>query len=145
MRNIFSFSSSDSATLNNIAIQQPLTGGDAVYSARVMLGLDLDDGGASRISVFKPTEQKRSDGNFFSKIYPNPNNGSMQLDYQINDSKKTELILLDIMGNVISKYTLNQKIGTLRMSENALKNGVYFYEIKIEGEIIQSDKIIIIK
>ena len=35
--------------------------------------------------------------------------------------------------------------GTLKISENTLRSGIYFYEIKINSKIIYSDKIVIIK
>lgn len=42
MLGIEEFSSADSATLLNIALQNPTAGGTAVYNARVMLDLEID-------------------------------------------------------------------------------------------------------
>lgn len=140
------FSSADSVTLYNIAIQEPLASGDAVYSARVMLGIDPSSFNNGRMNQDIPAEII-SDGEItFSKIYPNPNNGKMQLDYELNDAQRGEVVIFDLMGNQISNYTIGEnKSGSLQISEAALKNGVYFYEISVNGQIKESDKIVIIK
>jgi ribosomal protein S6 len=78
-------------------------------------------------------------------IYPNPNNGSMNLNYEIGSHDKGEVIIYDISGRKINAYVLNANVNILKIDENALENGVYMYSIFINGQIAQSDKIVIIK
>lgn len=78
-------------------------------------------------------------------LYPNPNDGNMQLDYNLESEQNGKLIIYDIIGQKIKNYSLLNDRNTLKISDAALKNGIYFYEILINDEIINSDKLIIIK
>jgi len=143
---VLSFSTADSAVLYNIAIQEPLEAGDAVYSARVMLGLDPSSFRSNRMMEYGTTENSSNEETNFSKIYPNPTNGIMQLDYILKEGQQGELTIFDLMGNKISRYSLTaNNTGTLQINESNLSDGVYFYSIKVNGEIKESDKIVIIK
>ncbi|MBI2968313.1 MAG: T9SS type A sorting domain-containing protein [Bacteroidetes bacterium] len=79
------------------------------------------------------------------KIYPNPNDGTMQLDYVLGKAQSGELRILDITGRKIIAYTLSPYANTLSINNSSFKNGLYFYEVNINGEMIVRDKLIIIK
>ena len=81
--------------------------------------------------------------NFY--LYPNPNNGSMILDYDLGNYTNAKVNVFDITGKVISTYKLSDTKGILQMNEQNLNNGVYFYRILIGEKIIKTDKIVIIK
>jgi len=143
---ILSFSSADSATLYSIAIEEPLEFGDAVYSARVMLGIDPNNAGnriREDIPVINISKAKEIS---ISKVYPNPNDGTMQINYSLEEGQIGKLIIYDLTGRKLNTYSLQEgEHNTLKISEGALKNGVYFYEIIVNGEMIEQDKIVIIK
>lgn len=141
---ILPFSSMDSTTLYNIAYQNPLIGGDGVYSARVMLGIDVNDI-ATGNKTGQPDISEVKNSFAVSKIYPNPNSGTMQLDYFLDDGIQGELIIYDLTGRKIKEYKLINEKYTLSISEGALKNGIYFYEIIIDNRVIDNGKIVIIK
>ena len=81
--------------------------------------------------------------NFY--LYPNPNNGSMILDYDLGNYTNAKVNVFDITGKVISTYKLSDTKGILQMNEQNLNNGVYFYRILVGEKIIKTDKIVIIK
>jgi hypothetical protein len=112
-----------------------------------MLGLNINtqSGPASRMrqDVASAVPDVQSS---FSKVYPNPSNGNMQLDYSLTEGTPGELVIYDLTGRKINAYKLSAgEKNTLSISEEALKNGVYFYELIINNEMVNNDKIIIIK
>ena len=79
------------------------------------------------------------------KLYPNPNDGNMQLDYKFQEGQEGKLIIFDIMGKKLFTFPLVNEINTLKISESSLNNGLYFYKIIINNEIVSIDKLIISK
>ncbi len=78
-------------------------------------------------------------------LFPNPNSGNMQLDYNLGGFTKAEFKLYDITGKLISSKTIAENEGTLIINEQNLHNGVYFYHILVGEKTIKTDKIVIIK
>jgi hypothetical protein len=79
------------------------------------------------------------------KLYPNPNNGNMQLDYSLSEGENGIVKIMDVTGKLIITYVLEKDKTNIAISEAALKNGVYFYQIIVNGEVVNSDKLVIIK
>ena len=142
---IYSLTSQDSATLLNIALQNPLTNGDAVYSARVMLRIDAFNNMNNREGNFANDEKSLDIENSLVRIYPNPNNGNMTVEYTLDSDSTAVLQVFDITGKKFAEYQLMSGQTAISISEAALKNGVYFYQLLINGELISTDKIIIIR
>ena len=83
--------------------------------------------------------------NVYATIYPNPNNGIMQLEYSFNDGEDGELVIISITGKEIARYKLNNKNGIFNIPETSLSQGIYFYKVVSSGEIIATDKLVIIR
>jgi len=62
-------------------------------------------------------------------LYPNPNNGTMMLDYSINDDASLEIT--DITGNLLGTYNLPATETTMKVQSNNLQNGMYLYRVKL--------------
>ncbi len=77
------------------------------------------------------------------EVYPNPNNGMMQLSYSITE--KAEFILTDITGRIINSYTLDETQKSITINEQGLQVGIYFYTVKQSNRLLKQDKIVIIK
>jgi hypothetical protein len=138
--------------LENLAYQNPLTAGPAVYKARIMLDINPDDdleGNSGKTS--EEDEQKGIDSTLSTihslfKVYPNPNDGSMKLEYNLSQGQNAQLYIVDIMGRPINNYTLIDGNNVLVISEESLSNGVYFYKVIINGkEEVFNEKVLIIK
>ncbi|MBL7935830.1 MAG: hypothetical protein JNM51_08505 [Bacteroidia bacterium] len=78
-------------------------------------------------------------------LFPNPNNGSMIMFYDLGADKEAELNLYDVTGKLINNYVLQNGIGNLEINEAQLHNGIYFYRILVKGKIIHTNKVVIIK
>ncbi len=76
---------------------------------------------------------------------PNPNNGTMILDYDLGNYSNAKVNLFDITGKIINSYKLSDTKGILQMNEQDLNNGIYFYSILVGDKTIKTDKIVIIK
>jgi len=137
---IEAFNPADSASLLNIAYQDAVTGGDAVYSARTMLRLFIEPISGEKIQQDNTSEEIP---NYDYKLYPNPNDGNMTLSYTIE--KDAELQITDVTGKIICSYKLSASETSIDIICDNLANGVYIYKIIYNTEIIQLDKIIIIK
>ena len=143
----FQYTPDQEQTLNNIASQNPLIAGHAVYSACVMLGLDCELN-ASEINMKMMGEDGLTDDESTpkGKLYPNPNNGNMQYDYGLSIGSVGEFIIFDVAGKEVAIYKLSEgENNTLKISEAALKNGIYFYQVSVNGHTAEHNKLIIIK
>lgn len=78
------------------------------------------------------------------KLYPNPNNGHMQLSYSISEGKRGEFNIMDITGRLLATYQLNAAENILHIEQNELSEGIYLYNVIINQNLIISDKLVII-
>jgi hypothetical protein len=77
-------------------------------------------------------------------LYPNPNNGTMTLEYSLSANEQGEFIIYDLTGKLITHYELDNVNNQLIISNKQLTNGIYFYHIKVNSKIVRNDKFIII-
>lgn len=83
--------------------------------------------------------------NTLFNLYPNPNNGIMQLDYKLGNYGAAKFNLFDIAGKLIQSKNIDTNEDNISINEQNLNNGVYFYHILVEEKTIKTDKIVIIK
>ncbi len=152
------YSDGDKTTLSSIANQCPIDGGNAVYQARVLLMtinntvIDFVDNcnvvaGRSMeeppIDTTLSNHQTITSSNY--KLYPNPNNGNMLLDYTLNEGEVGIIKIYDLTGKLICSYRLNANNSQLQINNADLNNGIYIYHITVNNTIVKSDKLVIIK
>lgn len=80
------------------------------------------------------------------QLYPNPNSGKMTYQYTLIGETNGVLCIIDLSGKVVSKYNL--QMGTnniLNIDQQELPNGIYFYNMLLNGEVKSKGKIVIIK
>lgn len=144
--------------LVSIAVQCPITGGQGVFDARVLLSfvnnsvVDFDDNcpgqsGAKLAENNVPLTPHSITATNSRKIklYPNPNDGNMILEYHLEEGEKGGLLLFDLTGRLWRKYDAVNANNTLIIKENELPNGIYFYELRINGNLVSKEKVIVIK
>lgn len=85
------------------------------------------------------------EGEIIFSLYPNPNNGNMQVDYQIQENETGLLQIYDIVGRKISAFNLQGGKHTLSITDNNLGKGIYFYKTTIKNILITTGKIVVIK
>jgi hypothetical protein len=140
-----SFLPADSSTLLSIALQNPFTGGDAVYSARVMLGIDPQDAGSRFQQNNSSTEEQSSIVNPSCKIYPVPAKDELIIELPIAEGIKAKMEIYSAMGVKVASYDFNQKQNLHQINIANLGSGVYMCHILLNDETIHSGRIIVIK
>jgi len=76
-------------------------------------------------------------------IFPNPNNGTMELKYNI--ASKSSIIIYDITGKECSTYYLNPELHNYSINNSDLENGIYSYKVLSDKTLISTGKLVIIK
>jgi hypothetical protein len=79
------------------------------------------------------------------KLYPNPSNGNFTLQYKINISDNASIEITDITGKIFEAYKLPVNTDRFNINDEQLENGAYFYRIMVDGKLVKSDKLLIIK
>ena len=80
------------------------------------------------------------------KLFPNPNDGTMNFIYSLKEASKGVMVIYDLTGKAVANYQLASGLDNqILINETNLSNGVYFYKVIIDNEIKVSDKIVIIK
>ncbi len=137
------FSSQDSATLYNIAIQNVTYGGKAVYDARVMLDIDIDDigfGSATRLANSSSEVEVT-----FGKLYPNPTNGTAIYQAELSEGESGQIVITDIFGRQVLTKQLAAGYNEVQLDLSELPSGIYLYQAIINDEKRQTGKIILNK
>ncbi len=107
------------------------TGGDTIFLS-----------GIQKISNSIPKEYK------LYQNYPNPFNPVTNIKYELKVKKFVKVIVFDITGKeVITLVNQNQSAGTYEVdfSGSNLSSGVYFYQLTIDGNVIDTKKMILLK
>lgn len=79
------------------------------------------------------------------RLYPNPNDGNMILDYALLPFEKGEIIFYDIAGKAIRSCNFNNSTSEIAVDVSMLNAGVYLYDVFINNTTVKTDKIIIAK
>ncbi|MEW6469640.1 MAG: PKD domain-containing protein [Bacteroidota bacterium] len=135
------FTSADSVTLLSIASQDPVTNGDAVYSARVMLKFDPVANTGFR------TQQDQTNANLAveSTVYPNPTTGLVYYDYSLVEGEQGVFEIYDLLGKKLISVALKPDENSVSVDTSVLNGGIYIFSININGKPENSGKLIVIK
>ncbi len=138
----FNFASQDRDSLWSIAHASPYEQGNAVFSARVLLGLDPDKVPlAYSLQVF-PQEPKKEPLVF----YPNPSKGILyfKLDQERIENETTgEIVLLDLLGRTTYKQRIMLLPGENSISLPKASPGVYLIRLTSVCGLNETSRIII--
>ena len=136
--NNFDLDASTVSELMSIASLTPYEGGNAVFSARVMLGLNADDLGVSY--RFKNPISNNSSQNVM--IYPNPSNSNVTIEFTLeSETYKANFELYDIIGKKVFSTVLTNKLSEINFKD--LNSGIYIYKILNFNGMISKGKLIL--
>lgn len=119
-------------------------GGDAVYIARAMLNLVLDD--------FLPDDQRREDdgaapGPFaFGTFYPNP--ASTDATYRLwkmKEHARYRVVLSDPLGQTVSTATLGGATDKVSFNTSSSSDGLYILDCYEDRKPVDKKKLVISK
>lgn len=150
-RSIYVFTPQQIITLYNIAMQCPLSGGNAVFRARSMYAL-VDKGvhydnfticALEGIAIRKSNVVKN--GEYKASLFPNPADGKATLRYVLNENQTAKFSLHTTTGQFIFELILNAKSNTYTFSTSGLRPGVYHYKIISAEDGVLNGKLIIVR
>ncbi|MEO1715065.1 MAG: T9SS type A sorting domain-containing protein, partial [Bacteroidota bacterium] len=124
--------------LNAVAMQCPLTGGNAVYTARTLLEISIDDDLACT-----PTEKRSNDQNPMASrgsvlIQPNPFLDQISLTMEL---EMKEISFIDLTGKlVLHQDQVHAK--TIDFPVANLSPGIYFLQVVFEDGTSITEKVI---
>ena len=142
--------------LQNIANLCAYKYGNGVYQARALLNLlsysntsytetcTFDSG--SRIGNFNDEEHGVSTvENILARLYPNPNNGSFTLAYDLKQMPEATIQLIDISGKLVYTTRIDNLNNLLKINTNDLNDGLYFIRLISNKTLLWTDKVMISK
>ncbi len=78
------------------------------------------------------------------EIFPNPNNGSFVVNYNLEEKTSGSFRIYDAIGKLIYDENLTQNNGILNLNLH-LSDGVYLWEVKdSDGNLLRADKIVVV-
>jgi hypothetical protein len=121
----------------NIAYQLPMFGGNAVYQARAILGLEvMDDYNNLRIHTPIIASSITTNTNVF---YPNPTRGDIMINHKCENNCYVEIY--DLTGRLVLKQILDGKL----LSVKTIPSGSYVFKLKSGNVLISEELVNIIK
>ncbi|MCC7302977.1 MAG: T9SS type A sorting domain-containing protein [Bacteroidia bacterium] len=76
-------------------------------------------------------------------IFPNPSTGTITVDGEPANKGKRYLEIYDVLGNKILTTVLVNKETQINLLQSGLRSRIYFYNIKSEGNVAKSGKLIL--
>jgi hypothetical protein len=147
-KNVFEFTPTDSAVLYNIAVQDPLVCGTAIYNARVMMNIDVNDysvdpNGNRLMSTNDVIEKQAQQQLPKGKLYPNPSQHTVNYEINLAAEQVGLLVFYDLMGKEIFANQLTTGDNKLTIDVSKFQNGLYLYKVFINGKPQETGKFII--
>jgi len=140
-----SLSSQDSSLLLNIAYQNPLNSGQAVYIARNLMNLYIIDSLVNTSSSkFMANGLSEADLNYKSYIRTFPNPADDYLNISIGGDYRGDInyYIYSVDGRLINNGKLiNKQLNRVELSE--FSKGIYLLEIKNNNKLIHKDKLVL--
>ncbi|NJO24824.1 MAG: T9SS type A sorting domain-containing protein [Bacteroidia bacterium] len=141
LKDSVTLTAADSATLLAIALQHPAQGGEAVYTARVMLRLFVDDatGNYYNFRVAATSETLTPS----VEVFPNPANNQITITGHYTETDVVVFSLYDLTGRLMLTEQLKTGNGTLNLDLGAVQPGAFLYQITVNGAVTTTDKLVI--
>lgn len=145
------FSLEQLSSIYDIAIQCPLTGGNAVFWARSLYlpygSIVLNDD--SLCNLIDISSKNGGSSIFRQRLnrfcfYPNPANESVNITYDTLMDKKCIVKLKNLVGITVANYTISLNSGKESINLKGLRPGIYFVSCYAEDDTFELGKLIIV-
>lgn len=122
--------------LQSIAVQCPLSGGDAVYKARGILRGFGDYGSYDNEQICNAALPRESTQKQIVKavVQPNPSNGEVNIFWS---GETDNISVINTLGKAIS-VTKVENTTSQKLNLSHLQSGVYYIQIQKEGKVLQT-------
>jgi hypothetical protein len=132
--------------LEEIAYQNPISGGDAVYGARVMLDLDLLDTYSNPNGRYTLINEDMTLSKLIKNpIMPNPSSGKFTYLRMTNSTFDDRLEVYNLFGVLLKSMTIPYQVGAFNFDLTDLPNGIYPCKISSNDKMEIYEKLIIQK
>lgn len=140
----FELDSAERSVLLNIAQADASAWGEAVYTARVMLGMFDLDGNIGNGNQRRALNEVVFPEQELGKPYPNPTNGAFALVGNIETGQEHATIrMFDLQGRTVASSAVFYNDGAWQVADLNLPTGMYMYEFTIDAKMVQRGKVII--
>jgi hypothetical protein len=133
------FNENQRQQLFTIAYQYPGIGGEAVYRARAILNLDLDD---TQINYRLGKDGYKSTS---INVYPNPSAGSFQFQYVLSEDEIATIEVYDMLGKIVYTKSLTATNSTHSIILKNCENGLYNLRLVSSNGSVYSNLLNLIK
>ena len=132
-------------TLTDIAHQHPFYGGSAVYYARAMLRLNIED----VLPQLRKAHQQNSNvknniAPSLLSVSPNPATNTATFKCNISFAKGSTLIIENALGHIIKSYYLPENTSSFLINTSAFGSGIFYCKI-ISESFVLSTRLAVIK
>ncbi len=107
----------------------------------------LDSGSGHRAIISQNNQQNGSNENVIAqgnvKLYPNPANNRLTIEYNLNNNSMSTLVVYDLLGNKIQSYDLPTSQTIITEDISNLSAGFYVYCVETSDKIAQRGKFIV--
>lgn len=157
---VASGSSAEFVAGNKIIVTPGTTGSTAYSGSSFHAYIDATNYGCDSHSTFKtasPTKQPHYEKSITAvmkkdtttytglTISPNPNNGNMNVSYEIKKKETGKLEIYNSIGDILYSYPLYAGKNKFAINGDNLNNGIYFCRATAGNKMIAKDKIVVIK
>lgn len=97
-------------------------------------GLELESSDTAKINIYDLQKLK---------LYPNPANDFLYIDYNIVFIKEAKVKIYNSIGAVVYSKVLEEKSDKLKVPVSELKDGLYFCSLQIDGTLLNTRKVLI--
>ncbi|HET6991436.1 MAG TPA: S8/S53 family peptidase, partial [Bacteroidia bacterium] len=78
-------------------------------------------------------------------VSPNPNNGEMTFSVSLSEGEKGSIEIFDATGKLVSMFAIQSGEKNIRVNSSDLSAGIYFCRFVVNGEMMSSEKISVVK
>ena len=78
-----------------------------------------------------------------SNAFPNPAQNVFYIDYSIENAQSASIEVLNVIGSIVSRQALQVTSARASIDVSTLRNGVYFYNVIVDGKRVSSKKLVI--
>ncbi|MCF8296028.1 MAG: T9SS type A sorting domain-containing protein [Saprospiraceae bacterium] len=138
------FSTADSLTLKTIAYSNPKYYGDAVYTARDMLGIVVAD--FPQVSSQPKLKGQNHSNNNEILVYPNPTAGIITIEFPEIGENLFTIELYNMTGQKCYETDISNNTNKKSLDLSKLPKGIYFFKLQsLKRNINFTEKIILLK
>jgi hypothetical protein len=78
-----------------------------------------------------------------SHVYPNPASDFVDIDYQVAGNQELRVSFYNVLGAQVKEFALDRDQRTIRVSLRDFSNGMYLYQLFIDGRSVATKKLIV--